>query len=58
MTKTADRFWIGLNQLKTSTGFAWSDNTPLNYVNWDKYEPSNAAGGENCVEFVGVGGTL
>jgi hypothetical protein len=56
MTKTADRFWIGLNQLKISAGFAWSDNTPVNFLNWDKNEPANAGGGENCVEFVGIGG--
>ena len=42
--------WLGLNQLTTAVGFIWSDNSPLNFVNWAKGEPNNAGNGENCTD--------
>lgn len=42
------RFWIGLNELTTTTGYVWSDGTPVNFVNWYGGEPNGKA--ENCVE--------
>ncbi len=52
IAKTLTRFWVGLNQLSTTSGFVWSDGTPLNFVNWAGGEPNNANGGENCVEML------
>lgn len=43
-------FWIGLNELSTSTGYVWSDNTPVNFVNWRGSQPSSV--NENCVEML------
>ena len=50
MSKNFDRFWIGLSALTTTSGFVWSDGTPVNFVNWSPGEPNDANGGENCVE--------
>ncbi|XP_075465385.1 LOW QUALITY PROTEIN: lymphocyte antigen 75 [Ascaphus truei] len=29
-----DTVWIGLNRLDISSGWQWSDNTPLSFINW------------------------
>ena len=52
IAKTITRFWIGLSQLSTTSGFVWSDGTPVNFVNWAGGEPNNANGGENCAEML------
>ncbi|KAH9498738.1 chromatin-modulating protein mrc1 [Bulinus truncatus] len=44
-----DSFWIGLNDLEQDT-YAWTDISPINYVNWNLNEPNDAYGGERCVE--------
>ncbi|XP_066432056.1 lymphocyte antigen 75 isoform X2 [Eleutherodactylus coqui] len=31
-----DSIWIGLNRLESSGGWQWSDNSPLNFINWDE----------------------
>ncbi|XP_056392424.1 lymphocyte antigen 75 [Hyla sarda] len=31
-----DSIWIGLNRLESSGGWQWSDNSPLNFIKWDK----------------------
>jgi hypothetical protein len=41
-----------LYQLTTAVGFIWSDNSPLNFVNWAKREPNNAGNGENCADMI------
>ena len=44
-------WWIGLSQFSSvSSGFVWSDGSPLNFMNWDRGEPNDAHGGEKCVE--------
>lgn len=32
--------WIGLNDLHTEGTYMWADNSPVNYVNWEKGKPS------------------
>uniref|UniRef100_A0A803SZJ7 Mannose receptor C-type 1 n=1 Tax=Anolis carolinensis TaxID=28377 RepID=A0A803SZJ7_ANOCA len=44
------RYWIGLNYLSPTEGFAWSDGSPLGYVNWAYGEPNNYNGIEHCGE--------
>ncbi|XP_019492375.1 PREDICTED: lymphocyte antigen 75 isoform X1 [Hipposideros armiger] len=42
-------FWIGLNQLYSSRGWEWSDQKPLNFLNWDPDMPSTPTiGGSSC----------
>ncbi|XP_033107417.1 macrophage mannose receptor 1-like isoform X2 [Anneissia japonica] len=43
--------WVGLYRTDAG-GFAWSDNTPVDYTNWNDGEPSLIHNGEheNCVE--------
>ena len=46
-------FWVffkGLNDRIIEQGFRWSDNTALDYVNWNINEPNDKSGTENCVE--------
>uniref|UniRef100_A0A671UAB1 C-type lectin domain-containing protein n=1 Tax=Sparus aurata TaxID=8175 RepID=A0A671UAB1_SPAAU len=55
MTKTEDRFWIGLTDSVTEGTWLWTDGTPLNesLTFWRKGEPDNRteenADGEDCV---------
>ena len=44
-----DSFWIGLNSLAVYNTFAWSDETDVDYTNWNGDEP-NGYGNEPCVE--------
>ncbi|XP_043921443.1 macrophage mannose receptor 1-like [Protopterus annectens] len=45
------RYWIGLNLINPSEGFAWSDNSPVIFTEWAYGEPNNLNGVELCVEF-------
>lgn len=47
-------FWTGLNTLYQDS-FGWSDQSPVNYVNWAENEPDNGFGGESCVTINSVG---
>ncbi|KAM5152369.1 lymphocyte antigen 75-like [Mantella aurantiaca] len=31
-----DFVWTGLNRLESASGWQWSDNSPLNFINWDE----------------------
>uniref|UniRef100_UPI0037E74650 macrophage mannose receptor 1-like n=1 Tax=Semicossyphus pulcher TaxID=241346 RepID=UPI0037E74650 len=45
------RAWIGLHIPESSTGYAWSDGSALNYQHWQEGEPNNHNNDESCVEF-------
>ncbi|XP_053293421.1 macrophage mannose receptor 1 [Pleuronectes platessa] len=44
--------WIGLHVPDTSTGYTWSDGSPLNFQHWQEGEPNNFNNAESCAEFV------
>ena len=33
--------WIGLNNFHKYSSFAWTDNSPANYYNWNKGQPTS-----------------
>ncbi|XP_040198100.1 CD209 antigen-like protein C [Rana temporaria] len=46
-----DRYWIGLRRdTQNSTRWVWVDGTPLTFSAWNKGEPNNQYGRENCTE--------
>ena len=48
-----NNIWIGLyDSLANSPtrNFLWSDGTKVKYTNWNKNEPNNEGGNEDCVE--------
>ncbi|XP_028282934.1 macrophage mannose receptor 1b isoform X2 [Parambassis ranga] len=44
--------WIGLHIPESSTGFVWSDGSPVNFQHWQEGEPNNFNNAESCAEFV------
>ncbi|KAK2822606.1 hypothetical protein Q5P01_022671 [Channa striata] len=42
--------WIGLYAPDPSTGYVWSDRSPVNFQNWEEGEPNNKNNAESCVE--------
>nr|ACN12988.1 mannan-binding lectin isoform 2 [Mesocentrotus nudus] len=42
-------YWIGLNDDRIEGFFEWSDGTRLGYSLWQRGEPNNTNGGEDCV---------
>ncbi|XP_072607791.1 lymphocyte antigen 75 isoform X2 [Vulpes vulpes] len=51
-------FWIGLNQLYSTRGWEWSDQKPLNFLNWDPDMPSAPMiiGGSSCARMDAMSG--
>ncbi|XP_043920561.1 macrophage mannose receptor 1 isoform X2 [Protopterus annectens] len=43
-------YWIGLNILDPTKGYVWTDDSPMDYTNWNYGEPNNHHGIELCVE--------
>ena len=40
--------WLGLNRLSSDDAHEWSDNTAVDFTNWNDGEPNNAMGAESC----------
>ncbi|VDI58251.1 Hypothetical predicted protein [Mytilus galloprovincialis] len=43
-------YWTGLNEIDHKGTFKWSEGTPLDYTNWNLYEPNHWNNFEHCVE--------
>uniref|UniRef100_A0A3Q3W748 Uncharacterized protein n=1 Tax=Mola mola TaxID=94237 RepID=A0A3Q3W748_MOLML len=43
--------WIGLHMPDPSTGYVWSDGSPVNFLHWQEGEPNNHNNDESCAEF-------
>uniref|UniRef100_A0A8D0GKN6 C-type lectin domain-containing protein n=1 Tax=Sphenodon punctatus TaxID=8508 RepID=A0A8D0GKN6_SPHPU len=55
--KPTDKFWIGLNDRKTSMYFEWSDGSPVTYTKWLHGEPTHRTNWqEDCVNMQGKDG--
>ncbi|XP_053915272.1 macrophage mannose receptor 1 [Cuculus canorus] len=46
-------YWMGLTALDSSSGFIWSDGSPVNFEKWAYGEPNNYDGNEKCGVFYG-----
>ncbi|KAM3850436.1 macrophage mannose receptor 1-like [Diretmus argenteus] len=42
--------WIGLSAPDPSTGYVWSDGSPLNFQHWQDGQPDNKNNVESCTE--------
>nr|XP_020447208.1 macrophage mannose receptor 1-like [Monopterus albus] len=42
--------WIGLSAPDPTTGYVWSDGSPLNFQHWEDGEPNNFNNVESCAE--------
>ncbi|XP_056277836.1 macrophage mannose receptor 1b isoform X2 [Pseudoliparis swirei] len=45
------RAWIGLRVPDPTTGYVWSDGSPVNFQHWQEGEPNNHKSDESCAEF-------
>ncbi len=45
-----DSYWIGLSDTDREGTFAWSDSSEVTWTNWNRGEPSDSSGNEDCVE--------
>ncbi|XP_033960954.1 macrophage mannose receptor 1-like isoform X3 [Pseudochaenichthys georgianus] len=44
------RTWIGLSAPDPTTGYVWSDGSPLHFQHWEVGEPNNRNNAESCTE--------
>jgi len=52
------KYWIGYNDIDNEGQFVWDDGSTSSYINWTDGQPSNSgSSGEDCVEFLGPGGS-
>nr|XP_011422437.3 macrophage mannose receptor 1 isoform X2 [Crassostrea gigas] len=47
--------WIGLNDKAVERGHRWTDSSPTDYTNWNRGEPNDAGGIEDCVSMISNG---
>ncbi|KAF3698791.1 Macrophage mannose receptor 1 [Channa argus] len=52
LTSRYTRVWIGLYAPDRSTGYVWSDTSPVNFQHWEDGEPNNKNDAESCAEFL------
>ncbi|KAL0967023.1 hypothetical protein UPYG_G00303570 [Umbra pygmaea] len=45
-------FWIGLSAQEPSSGYTWTDGSPLSFQYWQYGEPNNYNGVESCAEML------
>ncbi|XP_058628249.1 CD209 antigen-like protein E [Onychostoma macrolepis] len=45
-----ERVWIGLSDIQQEGNMKWVDNSPLKQGFWDRNEPNDANGAEDCIE--------
>ncbi|KAK9981648.1 hypothetical protein ABG768_001172 [Culter alburnus] len=45
-----DMVWIGLSDIEKEGNMTWVDNSPLKQGFWEKNEPNDAGGKEDCIE--------
>ncbi|KAJ8032408.1 Alpha-N-acetylgalactosamine-specific lectin [Holothuria leucospilota] len=48
------RVWIGLNDQTFEGNFEWSNGANVTFTHWERGQPNNAQGQENCVTLTGV----
>ena len=41
--------WIGFSDLTKEGTFSWEDDAEIIFENWEKDQPNNGNGGEDCV---------
>ncbi|KAL3836968.1 hypothetical protein ACJMK2_022370, partial [Sinanodonta woodiana] len=44
-------YWIGFNDFDQEHGHRWSDGSLVDYTNWNRGEPNDATGDDDCVEY-------
>ncbi|KAG8005158.1 Lactose-binding lectin l-2 [Nibea albiflora] len=46
---TQEYTWIGLSDTQKEGGWMWSDGSAVDFFRWDRNQPDNAGGLDNCV---------
>ena len=44
-----EKFWIGLDEMAKEDRWVWTDHKSVGYTNWDRNQPGDHAGDEDCV---------
>ncbi|KAI4809334.1 hypothetical protein KUCAC02_018226 [Chaenocephalus aceratus] len=50
--RESGRAWIGLSAPDPTTGYVWSDGSPLHFQHWEDGEPNNRNNVESCTEIL------
>lgn len=48
LTRSAERWWIGLSDRAREGTAAWADGAPVTFTHWSRGQPDDAACGEDC----------
>ena len=55
VSASGSNFWLGGE--RDGNNFVWNDGSEFNYENWNRWEPNDAGGDEDCIEFYSVPGS-